>query len=244
MKFPNIKVLSVVVSLILLQSCGIYRNATLPQYSPGNYFRTFGHLSPLQIDSLKGEYGRNKIFIDKYLEQTLIALSFYPELRDEYIEFKYSKEATTMAARPIPLSVLGKRRYIILVNNDPTFRGIALDSVPFNAQIGIIGHELAHIEDYRNKNPLGVLMTLFRYADEKRRPLFEKETDLRTIQRGLGWQLYDWATYAMYTNNTCDKCYKEFKKKTYLTPKEIKSYILSYSKYGKMIEDDKSSGHR
>lgn len=218
----------------MLQSCGIYRKATLPQYALCNCTRCFDHLSPLQIDSLKRLYGNNKIFIEKYIEPTLIALSFYPELKDEHIEFKYSKEATTMAARPVPLSVFGKRRYIILVNNCPEFRGIRLDSVPYNAQVGIVGHELAHIVDYQRQNPFGVLLTLFRYADKKRRPLFEKEIDLQTIQRGLGWQLYDWANYAMYLDTTCDEPYKEFKRETYLTPEAIKYYIYSYSRYGEI----------
>lgn len=238
MKTTHLRITILAMALLTLQSCGIYRSATLPQYNMVGSVRHFGHLSTHQIDSLMAEYGKNKVFIDKYLEPTLIALSFYPELKEEHIEFRYSKEATTMAARPDPLSVLGHRRYIILVNNDPGFRGIPPDSVPFNAQIGLIGHELAHIEEYSKQNILGVLSTLFRYADKHRRPLFEQETDLRTIHRGLGWQLYDWATYAMYTNHLCDERYKEFKRKNYMTPEQIKFYIEACSRYCGTREQD------
>ena len=81
------------------------------------------------------------------------------------------------------------------------------------------------------------MAVLFRYTDNKRKPLFEKEIDCATIQRGLGWQLYDWAVFSMITNTYATEEYKEFKKKTYLRPDEIKDYIYFFGRYGKV--DDK-----
>lgn len=52
-----------------------------------------------------------------------------------------------------------------------------------------------------------------------------------TINHGLGWQLYDWASYAMYDNSIATDEYKKFKMHTYLNPKEIIGYIQHYSKY-------------
>ncbi|MFI3286166.1 MAG: hypothetical protein R3Y08_05870 [Rikenellaceae bacterium] len=212
-------------------SCGVSRSAVLPQNSTNSFYREYPQLSACEIDSLSEVYGKNKIFIEEFLEATLIALSYYPELVDVPIEFKYSKEATTMAARPKPLSMLSKRRYLVVVNNSEAFEGVHLEDVPFNAQIGIIGHELAHIADYEKYNLSGVVGLLLRYSSKPRKALFEKEIDRATIDRGLGWQLYDWAIFVLSDESGSSEQYRAFKRKYYLTPNEIESQIEFYSRY-------------
>jgi len=193
--------------------------------------REFKQPAGAQADSLMEKYGKNKIIADEFVEPALIALSYYPELKDVHIEFKYSREATTMAARPDPLSLISERKYLVLINNKKNFEGILLEEVPFNAQIGIIGHELAHIVDYQNHNLWGIAGIYFRYLDKNRRALFEKEIDKATIARGLGWQLYDWAIYSTMTNNYSSKAYRKFKWETYMHPQRIKQVISYISKY-------------
>lgn len=141
-----------------------------------------------------------------------------------------------MASRPSKLFF--PRTYKVFINKDKNFDGIPFDSIPYNAAVGIVGHELAHIVDYETLNFLGLIDRLLLYASVPHgKSYFEKNIDLITINRGLGWQLYDWAKYAMYDNTIASKEYKEFKQKTYLTPEEIKKYIIHYSKYGnKRIE--------
>lgn len=217
--------------ILISCSCGVKRNACLQL--PPNYevVRSFSRPTGNQIDSLLGIHGSNKKFVDEYLDPTLIALSYFPELQDVPIIFKYSKESTTMAARPIAITVFGKTRYRISINNQPDFKGILLDDVPFNAQIGIIAHELSHIIDYESRNFWGIMGITFRFLDNKRKPLFEKEIDKSTIERGLGWQLFDWAMFSMYESERATDEYKNFKRKTYMLPEEIKYLISCYSKY-------------
>lgn len=214
-------------------SCGVTRNATLMQNSSNDVLRTISPLQPAVRDSLMAIYGNNKIFVEEYLDPTLIALSYYPELKESPIEFKYSSEATTMAARPRPSSMLFNRRYIVVINDREEFEGIHLSQVPFNAQIGIIGHELAHVADYQKHNLFGVLGILFRYSNKARKPLFEKEIDRATIERGLGWQLYDWAQFILDENNGTTEEYRKFKAEHYLSPTEIEEQILFYARYGR-----------
>ena len=45
-----------------------------------------------------------------------------------------------------------------------------------------------------------------------------------TIEKGLGWQLYVWATFILEGNTATEK-YKSFKREIYLEPKEIKVVI-------------------
>ncbi|MFI3280338.1 MAG: hypothetical protein R3Y44_00045 [Rikenellaceae bacterium] len=214
-----------------LVSCGVTRNAQLPHMSYHEVHRSYPRLTKYQIDSLIAIYGNNKIFVDEFLEPTLIALSHYPELIDTKIEFKYKRGSTTMAARPKPTSMLCRRRYIVVINNKEEFDGIYLHDTPFNAQIGIIGHELAHIADYQNHNLIGVVGILMRYSSGSRKPLFEKEIDRATIERGLGWQLHDWAKYSLSNESGSTKEYKEFKRKHYLSPEEITQHMELFGKY-------------
>jgi hypothetical protein len=229
---PNKSLVYIFILMLTLSSCGISRHATLPVISSQPVVREFEPPAGSRVDTLMAKYGNKKLFVEEFKEPALIALSYYPELKDVNIDFKYSDEATTMAARPSPLSLFSsERKYLILINNSRDFEGILLEDVPFNAQIGIIGHELAHIADYNNHNLWGIAGIYFRYLDIQRRALFEKEIDKATIERGLGWQLYDWATYSILANNGSSDDYRVFKEETYMHPERIEQVISYISKY-------------
>src|SRR6056297_1764443 len=100
------------ILILTLSGCGISRHARLPQISTQPVVREFKQPAGAQADSLMEKYGKNKIIADEFVEPALIALSYYPELKDVHIEFKYSREATTMAARPDPLSLISERKYL------------------------------------------------------------------------------------------------------------------------------------
>ncbi len=223
----------------LFVGCGVTRKAMLPVSSERAFMRYESRLNDNQIDSLKAIYGNNKLFIEEYIEPTLIALSYFPELKDTHIEFCLSDGIkTTMAARPKVGSLFWRTKYLIQIADESEGSKevqIPLSTVPFNAKIGIIGHELAHIADYQNKNLWGVTGTLFRYGSRAHKPLFEREIDRATIERGLGWQLYDWAQFSLYDNTTADEEYREFKRKTYMQPEEIKQLIYFFSRYSQSL---------
>jgi len=232
----KIRVICVPLLLLLLSSCGVRRSAILPQFSVNPIVREFQPLNEAQKDSLMALYGTNKIFIEEYLNATLIALSYFPELRYTHIEFRYSRERTTMAARPVPHTIFGRKRYRIFINNRDDFEGIILRDVPFNAQVGIIAHELEHIVDYQSRNAFGIIGIAFRWLDPVRRILFEKEIDRALIIRGLGWQLYDWATYSMFKSERATEAYRLFKRENYKNPEEIRHLIYFLSGYRHTLE--------
>ena len=62
--------------------------------------------------------------------------------------------------------------------------------------------------DYSNKGLFGVLGRGLSYSSKKSKEKFEKEIDQRTIDRGLGWQLFDWSNYILQESNADEK-YKE-----------------------------------
>jgi len=176
-----------------------------------------------QIDTLRSQFSNNKFLYEKYELQILIALSFYPELKHTTISFRRRELKTTMVARPKGIEVFrgkGKRHYIIYINDFPSAK-VSPDSVSFNAQVGVIGHELAHVVDYEQISSLKMLFVGFSYLNKKFRAKFERATDLRTINHGLLWQCYDFALYVHNSKNAPAE-YITYKKKFYMSPKEIK----------------------
>jgi hypothetical protein len=118
-----------------------------------------------------------------------------------------------------------KRKYVVRINNSAKDSIVILDSVPFNASIGLFGHEFNHFVDYSTRNIFGVIGRLIAYSSKKSKEKFEKEIDVMTINRGLGWQLYDWASFVLNESNATEE-YKDFKRLIYLEPDEIKALIL------------------
>jgi hypothetical protein len=201
----------------------------LPENSSGQNFkfkRTF------DAEELPADDGKpDNIFID---QPYVIALSYFPELNSTRIKFREKKLKTTMSARPSFGSVIfnsrKNRSYIIRVNNSHREGRIISRNVPYNALIGLYGHELSHISDYSDKNILKIILTGLRYTNKRSKAKYEKGIDKKTIERGLGWQLYDWSDFVLNYSDAIEK-YKNFKKAIYLEPFEIEDFInadLSY----------------
>ena len=81
----------------------------------------------------------------------------------------------TMQARPdIWHLLIGRRRYLILINDRPTNNGITLADIPFNGQLGIIAHEMCHILDYQHKSLWGIIKTGLMYLSDRHTETYEK----------------------------------------------------------------------
>ncbi|MGL5317686.1 MAG: hypothetical protein ACRC9Q_03200 [Bacteroidales bacterium] len=197
--------------------------------SAHNIKQTFSRLSSDSMNTLREEYGKNKVYPQEYEEQFLIALSHFPQLKEVHIHLIFDHEKTTMSARPKIASLFCKdRKYNIRINNAKSFEGILLEDVPFNAQIGVIGHELAHIVDYEQKSFAQIIGTGLGYLTGKYKRRLEHYIDNQTIMHGLGWQLLEWAQYSMHEDNASEK-YIQFKKRVYMLPEKILTVIETKS---------------
>ncbi len=187
-----------------------------------------------KLDSLRKLYGTRKFIAKEFELQTLIALSYFPELKNMVIDFKYQDIGTTMACRPDVISVVRGRSgrfYNIFIDNNATDTGnILLKDVPFNAQVGVIAHELCHILDYEKMSSGDLIKMGVEYSQKKNRADIEKRVDRLTIKRGLGWQLWDWSDFIL-NRSKATVAYKYYKKKTYLSPEEIKIEMLKDKQY-------------
>lgn len=134
------------------------------------------------------------------IPQVLVALSYYPQLLDTKIVFRYRKRNTPLSSRPRVWSTFRRkenRTYVITISNKTNKRltPILFSNLPYNAQIGVLGHELAHISTYSSKTSgqlLGLYLSLLK---SKNVDAFELDTDLTCIAQGLGHQLLAWSRY-------------------------------------------------
>lgn len=176
--------------------------------------------------SLTSKLENNKVFVEDYKTQCLKALSFYPELKDVNIEFREAGIGTTLAARPILSSFFNtdyERKYEVIFNNANDCE-VPFSELPEEGQIGILGHELAHILDYETKSFGQLLVTGCFYINAHSIRNYERGIDRVTVERGLGKKLHDAYHYILEESQASLK-YKEFKKFTYLEPYEILEHV-------------------
>ena len=185
-----------------------------------------GYSNNLMAISLK--FGRNKTIPSGIELATLTALSYFPELKNTTIRFKKANIKTSLNAQPTIISLLfrrkSKRKYIIRYADNDDSTKVLFKNASFNAQVGVLAHELNHVTDFSSKNLFGVIGRGFSYASKTKKAQFEKHIDQMTIELGLGWQLYAWAVFIL-DGDTATEEYKEFKREIYLEPEEIKSAL-------------------
>ena len=163
------------------------------------------NLSAADLDSLScihlsEEFAENKTLPEDYQRQTLQALSFYPELKKTKIDFRIRKQRSPLLVRPTVMSSIfrapKKRTYLVLISSySPEMDSILINYLPYDAQVGVIGHELAHISFFIQQSRFGIFEVAFGNLSEKFLDKIEFDTDRSTIDHGLGWQLLSWSEF-------------------------------------------------
>lgn len=203
------------------------------------YKDSISHQDLIHLNSV---FGKNKSFDSIYQKQILTALSFFPELKDISIEFKLKKTNTPLSSRPTILGFFQsakKRKYVITISEQTNkmLEPILFKNLSFNAQIGVLGHEISHISDYTNKGFSEISNILWIEIFSKNEvDKFENRTDHICISHGLGYQLFDWSLYVR--NNLkienwrgADNLKGIIKRERYLNPETIMKIINTSAIY-------------
>ena len=188
-----------------------------------------------QKNELLKEFGRSKIIPESIQLQALLALSHFPELKEMNVRFVFAKSQLAYASRPDLKSIFQpplKREYLIILStySSKTPTELLFSNLPFNAQIGILGHELSHTIFYLDKTASELISTGIKYLNSKYRVKFENKTDRMAIQRGLGWQLLEFAKYSREHPKTSPQLI-HWLNKFYLSPSRILNYIQTIPEY-------------
>jgi hypothetical protein len=160
--------------------------------------------TPDEYSALKQRVGKNKKIPPEYEKQILIALSYFPELVNTKIEFRFKHTNTSFSTRPSIVSVLkrsSRRKYFVTISDSSKEKlvPLQLSNLDFNSQIGVLGHELSHAADFTKKNSFGLLRVAFGNLSTKFLDRFERYTDSLCIVHGLGYQLLAWSTFIRTT---------------------------------------------
>ena len=141
---------------------------------------------------------KNITCCEEFEEPIKTALSHFPELNNTEITFKYQKNNSPLSTR-IRLTSIFKnkrnRKYIIIISSQTKemIKPIMFTCLSLNAQIGVLGHELSHVSEFNSKSFFYFVRHVFKQLFHRWIDKFEFNTDLRTIQHGLGYQLLSWS---------------------------------------------------
>ena len=133
----------------------------------------------------------NKILVPKFKEVITKALGHFPQLKDIHIKFVEKKRFHfTVASLINRKSLFGpraKRSYTIVINTKvpEEFDHGLFSKLPENLQIGMLGHELAHVVDYQQRNIFEVIKILIFYLIPSRKQKFERSIDTIAIKHGM-----------------------------------------------------------
>jgi len=190
-------------------------------------------------------FERNKKIPEELKQQALTALSFYPELVDTKIIFRIKKRKTPLTSRPRISNVFKakkNRTYIITVSSEAKdyLSPILFSNLPYNAQVGVLGHEIGHVIEYKSKSSFQLIGLSFKLFNSAFVDSFEFNTDKRTVEHGLGYQLLDWSTYVRKAlgivewkgaSEALSEGNKPEASQRYMNPETIEKYIKTIDKY-------------
>lgn len=205
---------------------------TQPDIEPYTFADTLAHTT-YDLDSLKTLIGNKKGLPPGFEIAAAIAYSAYPQLHDVHIEMVFTQGGAPMMASLDIWSLFGSRknrRYKIYLNDarNSYFDPILLRNLPFDAQVGILAHELGHVVYYHQLNLLefGKWGLSYLYSDEYH-AIHERTTDLMPVYHGLGSQIYQYAYYVRHDpmGGVLYEGAKGFIDKYYMTDEELWEFI-------------------
>lgn len=173
------------LSLFVFLTCGVTAQVPVKEFFKDSTY------------SIEGAFANAKI-AKNYKKQIEIALSYYPELRDTKIIFKEKATLIPLQARPTVWSVFQRKKnrtYMITISTKTikSLEPILLKNLSFNAQIGVLGHEISHIAEFYDKSGWFFIKLFIMHLSRSYMDKFEYNTDQRAIDHGLGYQLLAWS---------------------------------------------------
>lgn len=173
-------------------------------------------------------YQGNKIIPEKIEEEAKLALSYFPQLEEVEIEFRYKSDIkkSFMQAQPEFSNLFkGKnnRNYYVFMNRKLDIEGeeFSIDEVPKDVLVGWLGHELGHIMDYREKSAVGLMIFGARYVTSSNYiKEAERAADTYAVNQGMGEYILKTKNFILNNSNLSDT-YKKRIARLYLSPEEI-----------------------
>ena len=173
-------------------------------------------------------YQQNKTIPKSILEEAKTALSYYPELKEVAIDFRFknSIKKSFMQAQPQLGNLFkgkNRREYNIFISDTVKIEEeeFSMQDVPSEVLIGWLGHELGHIMDYREKTAAGLVIFGIRYITSHNYiKEAERAADVYAVNHGMGEYILATKNFILNSSTLSDE-YKERISRLYLSPEEI-----------------------
>lgn len=171
---------------------------------------------------------KNKYYPAELEKAILKSLSFYPELTETEIHFRYVSRMknSVMQAQPLLRSIFRgppQRSYVIKMSSHFFIdkKPQELSDLPFNVLVGWLGHELGHIMDYLPRSLASLAGFGAGYIlSQNFMKGAERMADIIAVNHGMG--KYIQATKDFILNQGCfSEAYKNKIRKLYPSPEEI-----------------------
>lgn len=180
------------------------------------------------MEEKKIVYQENKIIPESILNEAKIALSYYPELKDIEIEFRFKDDIkkSFMQAQPKVSNLFkGKkdRSYNIFMSSRFMIEEeeFSMADIPSDVLIGWLGHELGHIMDYRDKSAMGLVIFGIRYiTSDNYIKEAERAADTYAVNSGMVDYILATKDFILNHSHLSDH-YKERIARLYMSPEEI-----------------------
>ncbi len=190
---------------------------------------------------IEHDFGEHKQIPAIYRKQILIALSHFPELKKTHIRIRvkhaYSPLKTTFT-RGSPFTLFISRKFIITISDSSIdlLEPILYKNLDFNAQVGVIGHEISHITDFSSKGFFGLVIMGLGFMSSHHIDRLEYRTDSICIAHGLGYYLLAWSRFvrnALHSKNYdgADNIKKPMNHERYMNPPTIIKRIEADPQY-------------
>lgn len=181
----------------------------------------------MELEHLK-DFNRKKKIPSEIKIVTLRALSFYPELMNVKIEFKFQENIrkSVMQAQPkfTTMHRSGRKRtYIVKISRWFSLMGkkIYLHDLPKKVLIGWIGHELGHVMDYLRRDAWSMTLFGIGYISSKSFIMSaERFADTYAVNHGLGDYILATKNFILHQAGMPESYIKKINK-LYLPPEEI-----------------------
>lgn len=160
------------------------------------------------------------------------ALSYFPELNNYTIEFKFRKKLKNrvMQAQPKIKTLFrnkSKRHYKIAMSRNLAMKDtlMTLIQLPHDILVGWFAHELGHIMDYKDRSSFNLIGFGINYLTST--PFLkksEKRADLLAANNGCAQELIKTKRFILF-NSKFTKEYKNKIKELYPSPDEITALL-------------------
>ncbi|MGM0646792.1 MAG: hypothetical protein ACQESZ_00230 [Bacteroidota bacterium] len=173
-------------------------------------------------------FSRNKIIPEDIVRAALKALSFYPELVNIKIEFRFSENIrkSVMQAQPLYITMYKprkKRSYLIKISRYFFLKGkkMHLHDLPEDVLVGWLGHELGHIMDYKRRDAWSMILFGIGYITSKSFIMSaERFADTYAVNHGLGDYILATKNFILHQAGMPKEYIRKINK-LYLPPEEI-----------------------